>query len=190
MKRIGRILDRWGYYLLAVLCAAVIILSALWTRSWQREESRNAEALSDASERLAERTTAPTAMPLIRPLGGEILRGYSGAPVYDPALRVWMIHPALDFAAEEGDKVLAMADGTAEAWADGVAIDHGGGRRSVYRGLREIAVQPGQRVSAGAVIGTAGGRVPFEGEGRVCVMLFQGDRPLDFLKELVDRENK
>ena len=51
---------------------------------------------------------------------------------------------------------------------------------SICKGLAEITVHPGQRVRAGDPIGTAGGNVPFEGGGHVCVQLLENDVPISY----------
>ena len=61
----------------------------------------------------------------------------------------------------------------------GVEIDHGNGLQSLYRGLAEIRVKEGQRVRRGDVIGLAGGFVPFEGDGFVCVSLYKDGKAVD-----------
>lgn len=179
LQKIRRGMEKWGHYLLAMLCAGVILLSAVWTREQQELENGEQAALSDQGQRLAQ--VLPTSGPVAytRPAAGEIIRGFSASPVYFPETGVWMAHPGLDFAAGVGETVYAIAAGTVLSCDDGVRIGHGNGLESLYRGVLECKVQPGQRVRAGETIGTAGGSVPFEGEGHVCVMLFQDGMPAE-----------
>lgn len=179
LKKIGRGMEKWGHYLLAMLCAGVIALSAVWTREQQAGETADQAALSDQSQRMAQVTQEPDVF--VRPLSGAVIGAYSETPVFFLETGVWQSHPALDFFAEEGDRVFALAAGTVTACGEGeVRITHGNGRESLYRGIKEIAVRPGQQVKAGAALGTAGERVPYEGAGRVCVMLLQDQVPCEF----------
>lgn len=71
-------------------------------------------------------------------------------------------HAGADYAVPQGTPVLAAADGEVklaeEHFFSGNAIylDHGDGLVTMYFHLHEIFVQPGQRVTRGAVIGTVG----------------------------------
>ena len=71
-------------------------------------------------------------------------------------------HPGIDFAAEEGAEVYAVADGivtTADYDAEKgnyVVLDHGSGLESEYDCLQAGAVEVGQTVTTGQVIGTVG----------------------------------
>lgn len=71
-------------------------------------------------------------------------------------------HPGVDLAADEGTKVLALAGGTVtEAEYDPekgnyVILDHGSGLESEYDCLQAGAVEVGQTVTTGQVIGTVG----------------------------------
>jgi murein DD-endopeptidase MepM/ murein hydrolase activator NlpD len=180
LKKIRRGMEKWGHYLLALLCAGVILLSAVWTREQQEAEKADQAALSDQGQRLTEAMQTPEPVSYARPAAGAVLRGYSEAPVFFPETGVWMAHPGLDFAAAAREAVYALADGTVVSCGEEIRINHGDGRESVYRGVRETKVCPGQRVRAGETIGTAGASVPFEGQGHVCVTLYQNGKPAAF----------
>ena len=180
LKKIKRGMESWGHYLLALLCAGVILLSAVWTRKQQALENADQAALSDQGERLAQAMETPEPIAFARPAAGAVLRGYCESPVFFPETGVWRTHPCLDFAAEAGETVCALAAGTVVSCGEEIRIDHGDGRESLYRGIRESKVQPGQRVRAGDAIGTAGASVPFEGQGHVCVALYQEGVPVAF----------
>ena len=181
LKKLRLALARWGHYPLALLCAAVILFSALWTRTQQAAEAQHAQALSDTSQRLSDVTPPPGARVWMPPVPGPVLRPYSDDPVYFSAQRLWRTHPAVDFAAAPGQQVTAMAAGTVLECADGVLIDHGDGWTSLYRGLAQLTVQPGQAVRPGTVIGLAGGGIPLEdAEGHICVTLRRNGVPCDF----------
>ena len=175
LKKIMRGMEKWGHYLLALLCAGVILLSAVWTRGQQAAEGGHQAALSDQSQRLSQAAPKPEALLLRPPVTGEEARGYSEKPVYFPETGIWKAHPAQDFFAQEGETVRVPAAGVIEACGEGsVTVTMENGYACRVQGLKSVSVQPGQRVKAGAAIGTAGGRVPFEGSGCVCVSFFQG----------------
>ena len=179
-KKIRRGMENWGHYLLALLCAGAILLSAVWTREQQASENADQAALSDQGQRLTEAMQTPEPVSYARPAAGAVLRGYSEAPVFFPETGVWMAHPGLDFEASAGEAVYALADGTVVCCGEEIRISHGEDLESVYRGVGEAKVRPGQRVRAGDMIGTAGAAIPFEGRGHVCVALFQHGTDVPF----------
>ena len=147
----GKGTDRWGYLVMCVLCAAVVVFSALWTRAADEEEKlRDAagsldESVSDAGYRDGAAQTPSWA----RPCDGTVVRGYSGDILYFEPAGVWHTQPAADFAAQPGDPVRAVWAGTVTAAREGqVILDHGD-RKSVYRGLAVISCRVGQSVAAG-----------------------------------------
>ncbi len=180
LQKIKRGMESWGHYLLALLCAGVILLSAVWTREQQAVENADQAALYDQGQRLAQAMETPEPEAFSRPAAGDMLRGYSEAPALFPETGVWRTHPCLDFAAEAGETVRALAAGTVLSCGEAIRIDHGNGFESLYRGILESKVNPGQRVRAGDAIGTAGAAVPFEGKGHVCVTLFLDGVPAAF----------
>lgn len=187
-KKLRRMMDTWGHYFLALLCAGVVLLSALWTR--QENARADARAHSDLSQRLGAETQPPAAG-LLWPAAGEILRGFSAEAVYFPAFSLWHSHSGVDFAAEAGESIVAMAEGTILSCGETVEIQQADGRCCRYSGLAECLVQPGQHVSAGERIGRAGAAVHFEGEtGRICVMMLARQQPVDFSAELIDKSSK
>jgi murein DD-endopeptidase MepM/ murein hydrolase activator NlpD len=104
---------------------------------------------------------------MISPVPTRITAGYgvrlgrSGRPTF---------HAGLDLLGRRGDPVRAVAAGTVAAavpddaprsaqtggYGNVVAVDHGDGWWTVYAHLDRIAVQPGQRVAEGALVGTVG----------------------------------
>lgn len=171
-------LEAWGAYLLAGLCACVILFSAVWTRNTQQMAAPGAQALSDQSQRLSEVSPQPTAAPQLSACEGEILRPFTLSPVYFADTGLWMIHPAVDYRAAAGERVLAMMDGTARITPDGLTLQCAGETEIRYRGLREITVEEGQSLRAGQEIGRAGAWVPFEGMC-VCVAMYKNGEAAD-----------
>lgn len=98
---------------------------------------------------------------LTRPVSGEILLPYSmDGSIYFATLDQYKYNPATIFAAEEGTRVLACAEGkilsvfhTAEL-GNGVTMELGDGYEVTYGQLADIQVQEGSMVKAGEVIGT------------------------------------
>ena len=110
---------------------AVIAATALYTDQLHRKE--NVQAAAPAPE--VESTpapppqTTPTSTPLptlaplrasstlnaVRPVSGEVIRGFSDQPVFWEALACWQAHPALDIEAAPGENVLCLRDGVVTA---------------------------------------------------------------------------
>ena len=71
-------------------------------------------------------------------------------------------HTGADYSADRGTPVMAASDGVVELaeehffGGNSIFLDHGGGLISMYLHLHEIFVEPGDRVTRGAVIGTVG----------------------------------
>ena len=85
---------------------------------------------------------------------------YSEELVYNPTLRRYETHKAIDFFAEEGASVFAVWDGTIESvdnsFLEGytITIDHGDGLKTIYNSLsEEISVKVGSQVKQGDLIG-------------------------------------
>ena len=82
--------------------------------------------------------------------------------VYNDTLKQWRTHNGVDFEAAAGSDVWAIADGKVEkvenTILDGtvITISHKKGYVSVYKGLGSAAVQEGDAVSSGTVIGKVG----------------------------------
>ena len=180
LKKLAGIMDRWGHYALALLCAGVVVWSALWTKEHQAAEGPDAPAIRDESQRLQDVTDAPAAPEWLRPAYGAVLQAYSDQAAFFPETGVWQVHQAVDFSAEAGASVYAMAAGTARIEGEELWIDHREGWRSRYRGLAAFSVRDGQTVRAGDKVGQAGGWSPYEGKNRVCVALFSPDGPAPF----------
>lgn len=180
LKKMKRGMEKWGHYLLALLCAGVILVSAAWTRDQKTAEEENRMALSDQSQRLSE--VEPTAEPMtwMKPTDGKMIQGYSTIPVFFAATGVWKTHAGKDFSAEAGEGVVAMAAGTVMECGPILRIDHGNGYVSLYQEMDKVNVREGQRVKAGETLGTAGKGAPYEGKGHICVTLLKDGTPIDF----------
>ena len=104
-------------------------------------------------------------IPAIQPVSNKDLRhqpsgfGWRTHPIYKTA----EFHPGMDFAAPQGTEIYATGDGTierADAMAQGygnhVVINHGYGYKTLYGHMSKIAVQVGQQVKRGQLIGFVG----------------------------------
>lgn len=85
---------------------------------------------------------------------------YSEALVFNSTLKRFAAHLAVDFFADEGTPVFAIADGTVESvettliYGTTIVIDHGEGLKSVYNSLADgDLVTVGQKIAQGAKIG-------------------------------------
>lgn len=177
MKKITEVLEKWGYYLLAVLCVGVILLSMVWTKKQDAAFSPDAQALSDESQRLSSVSPEPTKDPVYLPPCG-ILRGYAEEAVYFPETEVWQRHPGTDFDIPAGETVYALRGGTVRLSGEEILVEHGN-ESERYRGVRELTVQDGQRIAAGDPIGLSGAEIPFEGCNHICVVFYRDGVPRD-----------
>ena len=119
-------------------------------------------------------TPAPTPKPVVYtwPVKGEVVADYSlEALAYDQTMGDWRVHQGLDLSAALGTQVLAVADGTVkDVFADPlmgttVVIEHAGEVTSVYSNLAAVpAVEVGESVSTGTVIGAVGNTAPAESQ--------------------------
>lgn len=104
---------------------------------------------------------------LALPLAGEpeVLQAYEFA--FSPLYEDYRLHPGIDFAAAEGQAVLAAAPGKVVSVETdleagmAVVLDHGGGLMTRYAGLGRVLVRPEMRVAQGARLGTV--RKPADG---------------------------
>lgn len=137
----------------------------------------------DGQPRTEPEVATVTAGPLtfVLPVDGEITRGYGYD--YDPTTEDYRFHRGVDLAALSGTPVLCAATGKVTAaaedayWGGIVTVDHGGGWSSAYRGL-EPAVQVGDTVEAGTVLGHVCTNIPAEAaqSGHIHVELaLEGD---------------
>ena len=183
MKKILRGLERWGHYLLATLCAAAMLLSALWTRELWAAETPDSQALSDQSQHLSDVTPPPALPAFTRPVDGPVRIPYSDDPVFDSRIGVWQAHPYVEFAAEPGTTVRVLLPGTVLFVGGEVAVDHGNGAVSRYRGLETVSVRPGQTLPAGGGLGTAA-------DGCLRVWLIRDGVAVSFGNEWLDNSPK
>lgn len=134
---------------------------------------------------------------LIYPVGKTILKDYSGEnPVYSATFGDWRVHSGIDFAADKGAAVKAMAGGVVkEIYNDDllgvtVVIEHNGGFVGYYSGLGETTlVKPGDAINAGDIIGSVKS-VPSElsDESHLHLEIKVGDTLVDPMEFLDNRD--
>ena len=101
------------------------------------------------------------ALPLANPLPGATVTSRFGMR-RDPILRTRAMHSGIDLRAAYGKQVRSTGAGkvVAAGWNGGygrmVEIDHGNGLVTRYAHLKKIKVTKGQKVAAGAIVGTVG----------------------------------
>ena len=171
--------EQWGrvaWYAGLVLLLAVLgtASDAYRTRAAETDALTPVESALPVRAALSQPTPEPTPEPVrwVWPLEGEVVGAYSpDAPVWSGTLSQWQIHPALDLAGMPGEAVYACRDGVVSdaysdrLWGNVIAIDHGDGLASVYRGLNTLKlVEVGRTVAAGDVISAVAPSVPCEGD--------------------------
>ena len=144
-------------------------------------------------------TPTPASEPTVFtwPVRGELLAAFSAETlVYDETMGDWRTHEGIDIAVQLGTQVLAAAGGTVTAvdqhdlMGTTVVVDHGGGLTSAYSNLAAVpAVEVGDTVAAGAVIGTVGQTAIAESRSPAHLHFAMAENgtavdPLDYLPQL------
>jgi murein hydrolase activator len=171
----------------------------------EREQQRLTSAIADLERRRREEearraTPARAASISTRDLGtlqwpvdGDVV--YRFGPDRKPD-GIILKNQGIGIGAPAGSPVKVVESGVVEfagafpGYGPTVIVSHGGGYRTLYLYLRNIAVQVGQQVAAGAVIGTVGGEQSAEGahiEFQVRVPMDGGVEPVDPLTWLRSR---
>ncbi len=171
-----------GYYIVLLLCAAVVGVSGYFLLTKDRAELQtDAPVNATLSETPSTASTLPTltrptlpeaetestepqAAPRRRPVEGEALNTFAADQLsYNETTRDWRLHEGVDLRAEPGQDVLCAMDGTVVTVYDDkslgttVVVRHGDGFTTHYANLNEhVPVQVGQSVQAGTVLGTVG----------------------------------
>jgi murein DD-endopeptidase MepM/ murein hydrolase activator NlpD len=126
----------------------------------QKEEEENTAPPENEKE-----DEKPAALVFTSPTKGSVAKGHSvDTPVFSQTLGDWRVHTGIDISAELGSDVIAVAGGTVTAirndhfFGKTIEITHDGGIISVYSNLSNdgISVKVGDKVNAGAKIGTVG----------------------------------
>lgn len=125
------------------------------------------------------------------PISETVQKGYSEELVKSETMGDYRSHAAVDFKAQNGDKVCAINDGIVlDVYDDAmygmsVEIDHGGKLIAKYSGLESACVKKGDSVVIGGKVGTVG-KVPCESNEDVhlhmtCTLNGKPVNPLDVM---------
>ena len=153
----------------------------------------------------SEETAAPTPTPMVtvsapiyvRPASGAVITPFSGDELlFQPTFGDWRVHTGTDFAAEPGENVLALTDGTVqEVCEDGlygtcVTLSHDADLTSTYRGLTDVRVVAGQAVTAGETLGAVAETIDAEAAlgTHLHVEAARAGTPVDVLELLGESE--
>ena len=152
------------------------------------EAAEDAAGSAELTEDTAE-TAEPAVSATVRPLSGDTIAVYSmDALAYNETTQDWRTHNGIDIAASLGDSVLAARDGTVsavyddDAYGTTVTVDHGDGYVTRYSNLSaDPAVEVGQTVKAGDVLGTVGDTATVElaREGHLHFAVSRNSQPVD-----------
>lgn len=165
-------------------------------------EPSEPEAADDtAAEQTAEPTPAPvetvSAPIYVRPVSGAVITPFSGDELlFQPTFGDWRVHTGTDFAAEAGETVLALTDGTVQqVTEDGlygtcVTLSHGADLTSTYCGVNDVRVTEGQAIAAGEAIGTVAETIDAEAAlgPHLHVETARAGTPVDVLELLGESE--
>lgn len=146
-------LDKWGACAAALLCAAVVALSAVYTRQEDISSLAARSAGTDAGETL-EQAQAQAQNRWARPVRGDIRRAFQGAQKVNG---VWQADPFTYFSCARGQAAYACRAGKVTlAQGERMILAHADGFISEYRGLSGLLKRAGDSVSAGERLGAAG----------------------------------
>ena len=200
-----------GYYIALILCVAAIgITGYLYYRNTdepdpQAQPSASMDQTPDGEVAAVatqpggtteatgsqEQTTPKPSAPMKRttPVSGETVTGHAvDALSYNQTTRDWRTHDGIDIAAAAGTDVCAAATGTVytvyedDTMGMTVVIHHEGDYTTCYSSLAaEVSVKPGDRVTAGQVIGKVGNTALLENAigDHVHFSVSCGGKPVD-----------
>ena len=170
-------------------------------------EAEEAEPAAAEEEPVSEPAAAPLPAPtptvtvsapvFVRPVAGAVITPFSGDELlFQPTFGDWRVHSGTDFAAEAGENVLALTDGTVQdVFEDGlygscVTLSHDADLTSTYRGLTDVRVSAGQAVTAGETLGTVAETIDAEAAlgTHLHVEAARAGTPVDVLELLGEDE--
>ena len=206
-EKVLRFLKTKGYYMVLGLCVLTVgTVSFLSYRASQKKLSetpldQGTEGVEKVEENVPDERdetqsnsqqeqskTEVSAPEYAAPLTGEVIAHYSpDQPVYSYTLKDWRAHSGIDIAAEAGTEVMNVCEGAVESveaddlTGNTVVVRHTDGKVSRYASLDTVAVQQGQVLKKGDIIGTVGRSMLLEcGEtDHLHYELWQDDKSVD-----------
>lgn len=165
------------------------------------EQEPDDTAPEQADDTAAETAPAPvetvSAPIYVRPVAGAVITPFSGDELlFQPTFGDWRVHTGTDFAAEAGETVLALTDGTVQQVVeDGlygtcVTLSHDADLTSTYCGITDVRVTEGQAVAAGEALGTVAETIDAEAAlgPHLHVEAARAGTPVDVLELLGESE--
>lgn len=163
------------------------------------------EAQPEETEDTAAETAEPAPTPVetvsapvyVRPVSGAVITPFSGDELlFQPTFGDWRVHTGTDFAAEAGETVMALTDGTVQkVTQDGlygtcVTLSHDADLTSTYCGVADVRVVEGQAVAAGEALGTVAETIDAEAAlgPHLHVEAARAGTPVDVLELLGESE--
>lgn len=138
-------MEKWGSALGALVCAAVIIFAALYTR---QDELRARAAQNAASSQNQTLEMAQNERQVCRPTDGQMLQAFQGA--YRNASGFWQMRPYVLYAVFPHQEVCAVQAGEIlHISAQSIEIAHQNGLISRYTGQFSTETQAGVSVACG-----------------------------------------
>ena len=204
--RYRRFVQRQGFVVMTVICAAIIAGSAAWTQQagFRRmpEPTQDAASAADLWQQSLQNAVTPSPAPTDAPpewhaplRAVHVIQRFDGQRLVPTGIAgLWRVHDAVDLAAREDEPVAAMRDGTVleitESSGSGfcVVVDHGDGFIVEYAGLADVSLQPQQPVRAGEHVGLAGHP---HGPNQPCCLhlrVTQDGAPIDPMSRLLPSE--
>jgi septal ring factor EnvC (AmiA/AmiB activator) len=162
-------------------------LHAAYVEELTLAESRLEELLQGLGEGEVAIPVAAFKGSLPWPVKGPVIAGFGRRK--HPRFDTYTVHNGIEIECPPGREVHAVHEGTVvfaerfRGYGLMVIIDHGGKHHSLYARLAETMVRPGQKVTAGDVVGIAGSG-SLEGPGVYFEMRTRGrpEDPLDWLR--------
>lgn len=198
-----------GYYIVLLLCIVAVGVSGYFLLSG-RKQNEPEEVLASATVPPSTSKTAGTQPAIdvaateapqtetpqstgtivtVRPVDGEAIAAFAADHLaYNQTTRDWRTHEGVDLGAALGAKVTAAADGTVytiyedESLGMTVVVQHKDGYTTHYSNLaEELEVSVGDKVAAGAVLGTVGRTANIETalEPHLHFSVYRNNTPVD-----------
>jgi len=131
----------------------------------QRALVSQSKSFEEVYELAKSKDTMLKCIPAIQPVSNKDLKRLAsgfGMRIH-PIYKIAKMHTGLDFTADIGTVIYATGDGVIESvenkfsgYGQHVIINHGFGYESLYAHMSRVAVQPGQKVRRGEIIGYVG----------------------------------